>query len=89
MNNSRRTSYVVSLHFNSVVFCAFIFPIEKRNSRLLLFVTQYRSRSEYRYFAFLPILRAFKTVSDDVRYTMEQISIANIYLLYSKRNVIF
>lgn len=59
MNNSRRW-HVVSLHFNSAVFCA---PIEKRGSRLLLFVTlQYRSRSEYRYFAFLPILRAFKTV---------------------------
>lgn len=42
-------------------------------------------RNEYRYFAFLSILRVFKTVSVDVRYTMEQISIANIYCFIRRR----
>lgn len=68
-----------SLHLNSRRLLSSAHSQGEKFAIIILFVTVPFSRSEYRYFMFLSIPRAFKTASVYVRYTMEQISIANIY----------
>jgi len=81
MNNSRRR-YVVSLHFNSQ--SSFVRPLRRDDYYFLSrYSTILEANIDISHFYLFHEL--YKTVSVAVRYTMEQISIANIYCFIRKR----